>query len=241
MKMAVKMAVVSMEKPSGHFPVPAACRNRDSCPPDLGFVMAAALEGFSYRGFSAVYTNEMSTVKSILNMYLEWLKDGRYRFVGLDLEYDFRQEKIAVMQIALREHGLVFHLIRTFLKNKGVTFVGVDIRTGHKLLYKQWLYIPPGKHLDLQDMLNIPGYGNRDGMATMSSELIHPKYAGMKEKFVHDYDKFEGHNFWEFKPLSDMNLEYASIDGYVTYEPHCDYSEPGTASPEATHPKLGQQ
>ncbi|KAK1670506.1 hypothetical protein QYE76_058665 [Lolium multiflorum] len=36
----------------GHFPVPAACRNRDSCPPDLGFAMAAALEGFSYRGFS---------------------------------------------------------------------------------------------------------------------------------------------------------------------------------------------
>ena len=36
----------------GHFPVPAACRNRDSCPPDLGFTMAAALEGFSYRGFS---------------------------------------------------------------------------------------------------------------------------------------------------------------------------------------------
>jgi hypothetical protein len=35
----------------GHFPVPAACRNRDSCPPDLGFAMAAALEGFSYRGF----------------------------------------------------------------------------------------------------------------------------------------------------------------------------------------------
>ena len=36
----------------GHFPVPAACRNRDSCPPGLGFAMAAALEGFSYRGFS---------------------------------------------------------------------------------------------------------------------------------------------------------------------------------------------
>ena len=36
----------------GHFPIPAACRNRDFCPPDLGFAMAAALEGFSYRGFS---------------------------------------------------------------------------------------------------------------------------------------------------------------------------------------------
>ncbi|KAK1642227.1 hypothetical protein QYE76_060032 [Lolium multiflorum] len=29
----------------GHFLVPAACRNRDSCPPNLGFAMAAALEG----------------------------------------------------------------------------------------------------------------------------------------------------------------------------------------------------
>ncbi|KAK1666147.1 hypothetical protein QYE76_054306 [Lolium multiflorum] len=45
MKMAVEMAAVSMEKPSGHFPVPA-CRNRDS--PDLGFAMAAALELFSF-------------------------------------------------------------------------------------------------------------------------------------------------------------------------------------------------
>ena len=34
----------------GHFPVPAACRKRDFCPPDLGFAMAAALELFSYRG-----------------------------------------------------------------------------------------------------------------------------------------------------------------------------------------------
>ncbi|KAK1605833.1 hypothetical protein QYE76_029506 [Lolium multiflorum] len=41
MKMAVEMAAVSMEKPSGHFPV-RGCRNRDSCPPDLGFAMAEA-------------------------------------------------------------------------------------------------------------------------------------------------------------------------------------------------------
>ena len=34
----------------GQFPVPAACRNRDFCPPNLGFAMAADLENFSYRG-----------------------------------------------------------------------------------------------------------------------------------------------------------------------------------------------
>ncbi|XP_071685323.1 uncharacterized protein [Lolium perenne] len=125
----------------------------------------------------AVYTNEMSTVESILDIYLEWLKEERYRFVGLDLEYDFRQEKLWCQDN--------IYPLRQFLKNKDVTFVG---------------------------------YGNRAGMATMASELIHPKYAGMKEKFVTDYDKFEGHNYWEWKPLSDMNLEYASIDGYVAYE-----------------------
>jgi hypothetical protein len=38
----------------------------------------------------AMYTHEISTVESILDMYLEWLKDERYQFVGLDLEYDFR-------------------------------------------------------------------------------------------------------------------------------------------------------
>ena len=34
----------------GHFPVPAACRNREFYPPNLGFAMAAALEGFSSCG-----------------------------------------------------------------------------------------------------------------------------------------------------------------------------------------------
>ncbi|KAK1692240.1 hypothetical protein QYE76_008937 [Lolium multiflorum] len=45
MKMAVEMAAVSMKKPSGGTsPLRQPCRNRDSCPPDLGLAMAAALE-----------------------------------------------------------------------------------------------------------------------------------------------------------------------------------------------------
>ncbi|KAK1612797.1 hypothetical protein QYE76_036470 [Lolium multiflorum] len=49
MKMAVEMAAVSMEKPSGHFPVRRRAEQR-LLSPDLGFAMAAALELFSYRG-----------------------------------------------------------------------------------------------------------------------------------------------------------------------------------------------
>ncbi|KAK1611560.1 hypothetical protein QYE76_035233 [Lolium multiflorum] len=41
----MKMAVVSMENPSGGTS-PSGGVNRDSCPPDLGFAMAAALEPF---------------------------------------------------------------------------------------------------------------------------------------------------------------------------------------------------
>ncbi|KAK1663956.1 hypothetical protein QYE76_052115 [Lolium multiflorum] len=45
MKMAVEMAAVSMEKPSGHFPSGGIGSRLLS--PDLGFAMAAALEGFA--------------------------------------------------------------------------------------------------------------------------------------------------------------------------------------------------
>ncbi|KAK1670483.1 hypothetical protein QYE76_058642 [Lolium multiflorum] len=51
MKMAVEMAAVSMEKPSGALPHPGGVPEQRVLSPDLGFAMAA-LEGFSYRGFS---------------------------------------------------------------------------------------------------------------------------------------------------------------------------------------------
>ncbi|KAK1687172.1 hypothetical protein QYE76_048020 [Lolium multiflorum] len=38
----MEMVVVSMEEPSGALPRPGGVPNRDSCPPDLGFAMAAA-------------------------------------------------------------------------------------------------------------------------------------------------------------------------------------------------------
>ena len=45
--MAVKMAVeAAMEMAPGAIPRPAGCRNREFCPPNWTFAMAAALEGF---------------------------------------------------------------------------------------------------------------------------------------------------------------------------------------------------
>jgi ribonuclease D len=109
--------------------------------------------------------------------------------------------------------------LTSFLKNKHIKFVSVDVRTDKKVLAREWMDIPPQYHIDLQDVFKIEGtpYG-RAGMAAMAGKLIDKKYLKMKKEFNHDMFKREGHNYWEWKPLSDRNLAYAILDGYVTYE-----------------------
>jgi hypothetical protein len=61
-----------------------------------------------------VYTNEAATMDLILEKYVRWLADEEIKFVGLDLEYNGTQRKVAVMQLTMREHVLVFHKIRYY-------------------------------------------------------------------------------------------------------------------------------
>ncbi|KAK1681543.1 hypothetical protein QYE76_042391 [Lolium multiflorum] len=70
----------------GHFPVPAACRNRDSCPPDLGFAMAAALE------------DTLETYQRVPGVYEEWeeCKKQVHKFSGNCYKgYPTRHEAVA--------------------------------------------------------------------------------------------------------------------------------------------------
>ena len=65
-----------------------------------------------------LYTNEPYKVEEILSLYEEWLREDRYTFVGLDLEYTReeyfdRSRKVAVMQLAMRKHVLVLCKART--------------------------------------------------------------------------------------------------------------------------------
>jgi hypothetical protein len=55
-------------------------------------------------------------------------------------------------------------------------------------------------------------------MADLAAKLIDPKFANMKKEFKYNRRRKEGHDFRECKPLSWMNLEYAAIDGYLSYE-----------------------
>jgi hypothetical protein len=82
---------------------------------------------------------------------------------------------------------------------------------------KEWIYIPPNKHIDIQDIYKIDGT-ERSVMASIAAKLINPKFKTKKTDFKNDYSKCEGQDYWEWKPLSEKNLHYASLDGYMTYE-----------------------
>jgi ribonuclease D len=57
-------------------------------------------------------------------------------------------------------------------------------------------------------------------MAILAATLIDHSYARMKDGFkgAESRDRRIGHDYWEYKPLSEMNLRYAAIDGWVSYE-----------------------
>ena len=59
-----------------------------------------------------VYTNETHVVESTLEKYEQWLLWDTHRVIGLDLEYTKDEKRIAVIQLAMRKHVLVFHFCR---------------------------------------------------------------------------------------------------------------------------------
>ena len=60
----------------------------------------------------AVYTNDPAEVHRVIDMFQQWLVEEDVKFVGLDMEYSKDHQKLAVMQIAMRDHVLLFHFSR---------------------------------------------------------------------------------------------------------------------------------
>ena len=60
-----------------------------------------------------VYTNEEATLVETLEMYEQWLQEDEHIFVGLDLECTKEDlvfdNDLAVVQLAMRSHVLVYH------------------------------------------------------------------------------------------------------------------------------------
>ena len=125
------------------------------------------------------------------------------------------------MQLDMREHVLVYHYCRSewcqplveFLQCRAITFASVDIRIDKIMLGRAWISIPYEHHVDIQKQFRIKGGGERDSMADLAAAIIDPLYKNMKKSFPK-----EKHQYWEWKPLSPLHLEYAAKVGYVSYE-----------------------
>ena len=170
-----------------------------------------------------VYNNMPETVEQIIAMYEKWLKK-KYKFVGLDIEYtrwvSYKPQRVAVVQLAMRDHVLVYHFYRSercqaldhFLQRKGITFASVDTRGDKTVLGNDWILIPDEHHVNIQREFRIKGGGKRDSMSDLAKAIIDPSYNTMKTSFPK-----EKHDYWEWKPLSLSHLVYAAKDGFVCY------------------------
>lgn len=80
--------------------------------PTMKFQVVQAPDG---TWLDVVYTNDDRTLKRVLDMYEGWLAASKNRFVGLDLEYTpdpnlcTKRHAVALVQIAMHKHVLLFH------------------------------------------------------------------------------------------------------------------------------------
>ncbi|KAK1604867.1 hypothetical protein QYE76_057739 [Lolium multiflorum] len=206
-------------------------------PPPSAMQAFTQIRTFTVHGgkeIDVVYTNEEETMSKYLKMYAQWYaEEEENKFVGLDLEYtreDPNHEEdnyLAVVQLSMRNHVLVCHYswtngecpaLRSFLQNQEIVFCSVDKRADFIKLYYEKIIIPRENWIDIQEFVNVKGLNERgklmrDGMASLATSIIDESYSQMKDKFPP-----ERHNYWEERPLSDLNLEYAAKDAYVSYQ-----------------------
>ena len=65
---------------------------------------------------TVVYTNKPRELERVLDMYQQWFAKGDPKIMGLDMEYTFsrldKDKRMAVIQIAMRRHVLVYQTNR---------------------------------------------------------------------------------------------------------------------------------
>ena len=106
-----------------------------------------------------------------------------------------------------------------YFKDGYSKFASVDIRGDRKVMDRTWGFkIPYKLQVDIQNIYYIPGEGRdgRSGMGALAADLIDPSYYEMKYEFPE-----EGHKCLAKQPLDEVNLKYADVDGYVSFEVYC--------------------
>ena len=102
-----------------------------------------------------------------------------------------------------------------FLMNDEYTFVGFAIEGDKSKLKVSGLEINSDNYIDIQVEWRDP-YNKKkfDSLADVAGRMIDIHYHDMKKKI----NRKEDHTLWEFCPLPEKLIKYATIDAFATYE-----------------------
>jgi len=164
------------------------------------------------------YTNEPGKVEEIIALYEDWLREEKYKFVGLGMEFTrkdrYGRRKVVVMQLAMRNHVLVYHfckaktecpVLKDFLENRGITFSSVGVRNIRDALFQDLIRIPEGYHIDIQEKFMIKGGEERDSMEDLVGAIIDESYSKLESSFPELL-----RHYWDWKPLTFDHLKHGA-------------------------------
>ncbi|KAF3444427.1 hypothetical protein FNV43_RR14119 [Rhamnella rubrinervis] len=177
-----------------------------------------------------VIQTTVTSSSAVVDRWISRIQDVHYRrlsnlVVGLDIEWlpyypPSHRNPVSIMQICVGRRCLIFQLLHadsipesltTFLANPCFTFVGVGVEDdANKLLEDYNLHV--GRTMDLADTAaakyEFDGYKYR-GLKKLAKELIGREMP----KPIH-----VTLSAWDTKELSTEQIEYASIDAYMSFE-----------------------
>ncbi|XBJ18462.1 hypothetical protein VPH35_009622 [Triticum aestivum] len=148
------------------------------------------------------------------------------KLVGVDVKYTHyvKPQRAVVLQLCVEKECLVYHIsaakdrpmeLDKFLMNGEYTFVGFAIEGDKSKLKVSGLEINTDNYIDIQVEWRDP-YNKKkfDSLADVAGRMIDIHYHDMKKKI----NCKEYHILWEFFPLPEKLIKYATIDAFATYE-----------------------
>jgi hypothetical protein len=173
-----------------------------------------------------VYTNMAEVVRRYIERIDETLRTKKKyeKIVSLDVEFtdqDRKPQKAIVIQLCVGTDCLVYHHCHAdeqcpkfldFLGDHDITFAGCDITNDVEMLRRSMVAV--GNLVDIQQRWKPAGSKNqKDSLADYAKAIIDSWYETMKQKL-----SYAEHKWWGDLTLTDMQIRYASLDAYMTYE-----------------------
>ncbi|XP_073363413.1 uncharacterized protein [Aegilops tauschii subsp. strangulata] len=103
--------------------------------------------------------------------------------------------------------------LKDFLENRGITFSSAGVRNIRDALFQDFIRIPEGYHIDIQEKFMIKGGEERDSMDDLAGAIIDESYSKLESSFPELL-----RHYWDWKPLTFDHLKYGATEGYVSYE-----------------------